>query len=528
MGNILVRHLEGWLEGRVTKINKTYSTMNTFRALLILLVMILMVPSGYTQDTLKSKKLNAMIEKGMKEWQIPGLSAVVVKNGKVVFKKAYGIKDIETKKLVNENTLFSMASTTKSLIAISLGILVDQDKVSWEDKVIDHLPSFKLSDPYITANARVIDLLTHNLGIGNADLLWVINNLSTAETIDKFKYAKKIYPLRGGFTYQNIMYAVAGEVIEAVSGQHWSVFVENNILKPLEMTETQTKSKDIIEAGNFTTPHYNDLDDGVVKIDYTFSDQIGAAGMVWSTTNDVSNYLTFLVNDGVFKKDTILQPVTFKYLFKPHSILTENAVYPTNALTKPKWNTYGLGWFQQDYRGNKLDFHTGSLPGLVAIAGIIHDKDVAVYVFANLDHAELRHAIMYKAIDLYAFNDDRRDWHEEIFKLYSGFRDETKEAIKKRDQGRVMDTSTSLTLDQYSGTYQNKMLGKVNISLVNGQLQIDFNNHLNYKMEHWHYNTFITNKNSNLSGELLINFNLKTSGKIKDFEVFEEKFIKKY
>jgi len=502
--------------------------MNTTKTLLTILATFLLCSSSFAQDASKSNKLNAMIEEGMKEWQIPGLTAVVVKNGKVVFKKTYGIKDIETKEPVDDNTLFSMASTTKALIAISLGILVDQNKISWEDKVIDHLPSFKLSDPYITADARVIDLLTHNLGIGNADLLWVINNLSTAETIDKFKYAKKAYPLRGGFTYQNIMYVVAGELIEAVSEQHWTAFVENEILKPLEMTRTQTKSIDIMKAGNYTTPHYNDLDDGIVKVDYTFSDQIGAAGMVWSTTNDVSNYLTFLVNDGIFKGDTIIQPATFQYLFKPHSILTENDVYPTNKLTKPKWNTYGLGWFQQDYRGEKLDFHTGSLSGLVALTGIIHDKDVAVYVFANLDHAELRHAIMYKAMDLYAFKDDNRDWHKEIFKLYAGFRENAKEAKKKRNEGRIMETSPSLTLDQYSGTYQNEMLGSVTISLVNGQLQINVNKHLNYKMEHWHHNTFITSKDPRWRFESLINFNLNTSGKIEELEVFEEKFTKKY
>ncbi len=250
--------------------------------------------------------------------------------------------------------------------------------------------------------------------------------------------------------------------------------------------------------------------------------------MVWSTTNDVSNYLTFLVNDGVFKGDTIIQPATFQYLFKPHSILTENDVYPTNKLTKPKWNTYGLGWFQQDYRGEKLDFHTGSLSGLVALTGIIHDKDVAVYVFANLDHAELRHAIMYKAMDLYAFKDDNRDWHKEIFKLYAGFRENAKEAKKKRNEGRIMETSPSLTLDQYSGTYQNEMLGSVTISLVNGQLQINVNKHLNYKMEHWHHNTFITSKDPRWRFESLINFNLNTSGKIEELEVFEEKFTKKY
>ena len=502
--------------------------MKTNRILLTLLLTHLLVLAApvFAKDTSQSKKLNAMIEKGMKDWQIPGLSAVVVKDGKVVFKKTYGIKDIETKEPVDEDTLFSMASTTKALIAISLGILVDQGKVSWDDNVVDHLPSFKLSDSYITANARVKDLLTHNLGIGNADLLWVINDLTTAETIDKLKLAKKAYPLRGGFTYQNLMYAIAGELIESVSGQHWTAFVDNNILKPLDMTRTQTRAKDILQLGNYTTPHKTDFDEGIVKVGYTYSDQIGAAGMMWSSINDISHYLTFLVNDGTFKGNTLLQPETFQYLFKPHSLLTESGVYPTNALTKPKWNTYGLGWFQQDYRGNKLDFHTGSLAGLVAIAGIMHDKDVAVYVFANLDHAELRHAIMYKAIDLYAFNDNDRDWHKEVFKLYSGFTDQTKKVIKKRNEERVLKTNPSLALDQYSGDYQNEMLGTVKVNVLNDQLQIDFNNHLKFETQHWHFDTFITNKHPKWRRKLLINFQMDETGKIKELEAFGENFTK--
>jgi hypothetical protein len=292
------------------------------------------------------------------------------------------------------------------------------------------------------------------------------------------------------------------------------------------MNRTQTKSVDILQVGNYTTPHFNDLEDGLVKVGYTFSDQIGAAGMIWSSINDISNYLTFLVNDGVFKGDTLLQLSTFQYLFKPHAMLTESAVYPTNALTKPNWNTYGLGWFQQDYRGNKLDFHTGSLAGLVAIAGVIHDQNTAVYVFANLDHAELRHAIMYKAIDLYAFNDDSRDWHEEVFKLYSGFRDKRKEAITKRAKERVMETQPSLSLSEYPGLYEHKMLGKITISLVDGLLQVAINDYLYYKMEHWHYDTFITNKDPKWRSSSMINFNLNRSGKIEELEFSGRSFTK--
>ena len=156
----------------------------------------------------------------------------------------------------------------------------------------------------------------------------------------------------------------------------------------------------------------------------------------------------------------------------------------------------------------------------------MHDHDMAVYVFANLDHAELRHAIMYKAIDLYAFNDNKRDWHQEVYKLYSGFRDKAIESLKKRDEERISDTKTSLSLDQYEGTYQHKMLGEISVNIKNGQLQIDVNNYLSYTITHWHYDTFITNKDPKFRMKLMVHFTLNQLGKIADLEIFGEKFVK--
>jgi CubicO group peptidase (beta-lactamase class C family) len=500
--------------------------MQYSKIIIILLLSTFLSSSISAQYKSQNKKLDDMIIQGMEDWEIPGLAALVVKDGKVVFQKTYGVKDIETKEAVDANTLFNMASTTKAMIAISIGILVDRGMVSWDDKVQDYLPYFKLSDAYIANDARVKDLLTHNLGIGNADLLWILDSLSTKETLAKFKYAKTTYPLRGGFTYQNIMYAAAGELIEAVSGKHWTTFVEENIFKPLDMTRSVTKSVDILKKGNITTPHYNDIEDGLVKVGYTFSDQIGAAGMIWSSISDISHYMNFLIDDGVYHGDTLIQSSTFKYLFKPHSFVSKNEFYPTQKLTKPNWTTYGLGWFQHDYRGDKLDFHTGSISGLVAIAGIMHKHNVAVYVFANLDHAELRHAIMYKAMDLYAFDDDKRDWHKEIFNMYSSFREQTILALKKQKDGRIKGTSPTLDLEEYTGTYEHEMLGNAVVSLKEGKLHIDFNNYISYILEHWHYDTFKTNKDPKWHFSSLISFDQDKSGKISDLEVFEEKFIK--
>jgi len=497
--------------------------MKNYIVFIFLFVFIL---SGSAQQKANNKKLDAMIVQGMKDWKIPGLATIVVKDGEVVFNNTYGVKNLETKAPVDGNTLFNMASTTKAVVAIAMGMLVDDGKLSWDDKVVDHLPYFKLSDPYITADARIKDLLTHNLGIANADALWIVDSVSTKETIQKFQFAKEAYPLRGGFTYQNIMYAVAGEVIAAASGKPWNEFVTERIFEPLGMTRTQALAKDIFKVGNYVTPYLDDPEDGMVQVDYGFSDQIGPAGMICSTANDISKYLTFLVNDGIHQSDTLVKPKTFNYLFEPQSFLGESGSYPTNALTKPNWNTYGLGWFQQDYKGHKLDFHTGSLFGLVAIAGIMHDKDVAVYVFANLDHAELRHAILYKAMDLYAFNDAGRDWHTEVFNLYEGFKKKNLEASKKKLAERVKETKPTLPLESYAGKYTNEMLGSAIITVQHTELQVNFNDFISYDLDHWHFNTFQTNKDSRFYEKIMIHFELDSNGEISQFEFMGEIFSK--
>ncbi|RIV73764.1 serine hydrolase [Flagellimonas aequoris] len=495
--------------------------------LLLLAGLFFIFPSGQAQQKGNAKVLDAMTTQGMKDWQIPGLATVVVKNGEVVFKKAYGFKQLDNQAPVDEHTLFNMASTTKAIVCQALGILVDQGKLNWTDKVRDHLPYFKLSDSYLTEEARVQDLLTHNLGIQQADLLWALDSTSTKETIERFALSKKTYPVRGGFDYNNVMYAIAGEVIQAVSGQHWTDFVKENIFKPVGMADAEAKASEIFKKGNYTTPYLNDLDDGIVQVDYNLSDQIGAAGMIWASLSDVTNYLQYLVNDGVVGKDTILSRSTFDYLFKPHAFVTDAMFYPTQQLTHPHWKTYGLGWFQHDYRGEKLDFHTGSIGGLIAICGIMRDKDVAVYVFANLDHAELRHAILYKAMDLFAFDDNSRDWHKEVFQLYSKFKEQEKQYYEKLRNDRVKGTSTTLPLEAYEGEYTHAMLGTAKVTKSDNGLDIDFNNFLNVPTYHWQYNTFMSTKENPYRAEIDFNFQIGSDGKVSSFDAFGETFEKK-
>ncbi len=454
----------------------------------------------------------------MEEWKVPGLSALVVKDREVVFKESYGVRDIDSQERVDGQTMFNMASTTKAIIAISLAMLVDDGKIRWDDQVKKHYPAFNLADPYITADARVQDLLTHNLGMGNADLLWILDSLSTGQILDKFATYDPAYPLRGGFVYQNIMYAIAGELIQEVSGQHWTDFVEDRLFAPLEMTRSVTRSKEIFEKGNYVTPHWDDWEDGVVKVPYTQFDNVGAAGIIWSCIDDMARYMTFLQNRGIVNGDTLLQPATFDYLFEPRSFISEAQFYPTQQLTNPKWRTYALGWFQHDYRGEKLNFHTGSIAGLVALAAIIPERNISVYVFANLDHAELRHAILYKALDLYLFGGETRDWHRDIYDLYQGFRENIIASQEEIVNGRIPDTQPTLPLDSLTGSYTNHLFGTIEVSVSGDRLEFNLNDLQDFSAEHWHYNTFRSEKDPRWRSRTLISFTVDHRGKAAALE----------
>ncbi|MEO0570625.1 MAG: serine hydrolase [Bacteroidota bacterium] len=488
------------------------------KKIILLFSILLTTFSSISQNDKKVHVLDNMIQQGIKDWKIPGLAVVVVKDGETVFKKTYGVKSIESKEPVDLETLFAMASTTKAMVAMSLGILVDEGKLDWNDKVKKHLPSFQLSDPYIANDARVKDLLTHNLGMANADMLWVLDSVSTKETLRRFASTKKAYPLRGGYTYQNIMYVAAGQVIEALSGMPWHKFVETRLFRPLGMNRSQAQSVNILTAENYVTPHYNFEEKGVQVVDRNYSDQIGAAGMMWSSIDDISKYLKFIQNGGVHHQDTIVQPETLKTLFRPHTLIPKNQFYPTAELTDPNWLSYGLGWFQHDYRGEKLDFHTGSLQGVIALAGVMHSKNTAVYVFGNMDHAELRHAILYQTMDLFAFNDLTTNWHPKVFELYKAIAKEGKDRLKKRAAERKGDTAPSLNLEAYTGNYHHPLCGEVMIEIEDQTLLLNFNTFEMIKASHWHYNTFMTVPNQLFVSPYPLNFHLNSRGKVDSFE----------
>lgn len=381
----------------------------------ILLIAFISV-NGQTNEE-KITELDAYIKKGIELWKPPGLAVTVVKDGEIIFKKGYGVTKIGTNKAIDENTLFGCMSTTKAFVAAGLAMLVDDGKINWEDKAIKYLPDFKVKDSYITNEITIRDLLTHRTGVGNVDFLWGTLKYDSDRILSSMSDVGKVYSLRSSFIYQNVMYLAAGKIIEVVSGQNWGEFLKNRIYGPLGMAETYPLLSMIEEKENKADAH-NYVDGSIKKIDQLSADEIGPAGSMWSTINDIGKWVQFLLNEGKVGDDVLISKVNFDELFKPQQIVPSDQFYPTQQITKPSWMTYGLGWFQHDYKGKLVQFHTGSLPGMVAIVGMIPEENIGIYVMGNLDHVELRHAIMYATFDLFMDGEITLDWSKELHKIY--------------------------------------------------------------------------------------------------------------
>jgi len=477
--------------------------------------------TGYAQSVQKQvKQLDTYIQNAIEVWDPPGLAVAVVKDGKVVFTKGYGTRTIGKNLPVDEHTLFVCASTTKAFTAAGLAMLVDDGKIVWSDHVIDYLPEFQLSDPYVTRELTIRDLLTHRSGLGNTDFLWSWMSISGDSALYKLRDVDPSYSLRSSFIYQNLMYLAAGKVIEKVSGQSWESFLKKRIYEPLQMNETYAKYKMVLEQDNKADAHIW-VDEDIVKVSQMNADEIGPAGSMWSSATDMAKWLQFLLNNGIVNGDTLIGESNFNELFKPQQIIPPNQFYPSAELTKPNWTTYGLGWFQHDYRGKMVQFHTGSLPGMVAIAGLIPEENIGVYVFGNLDHVELRHAIMYTVFDLFIDGKITNDWSADLKELYDKRQDDDEEPK------RVADTQPTIPLERAIGRYKHQIYGNIEITKEGDDYRFNLNNTIIGSLTHWHYDTYEIIFDKLWQGKSMMSFRMDSDAELSYLEVLGKQFYYK-
>jgi CubicO group peptidase (beta-lactamase class C family) len=353
--------------------------------------------------------------------------------------------------------------------------------------VITYLPTLQLADPYVTRELTVRDLLTHRGGLGNADMLWSNAEYPMEEITRRMATLKPAYSFRSGFIYQNIMYSLAGDVVAAASGMTWDDFLRRRIFAPLGMTATETRLSTVTGKPNVATPHA-EINDAMRVIENRTVDPVAPAGSVWSSVGDMAKWMRFLLDSGRVDGKRLLSEASYREIFTPQ-VIAPPSMYPTTRLTRPNFFTYGLAWFLHDYQGQKVAMHTGSIDGMSAILGMLPDRKVGVFVLANSDHAELRHALMFEVFDRFSGNAPR-DWSKALLDLYGGIQAQSLAAQRQQEQRRETNTRPSLPLDRYAGTYVEPTFGEVVVTLQGDSLRLRYGKTRAGALSHWQYDTF--------------------------------------
>lgn len=443
---------------------------------------------GQKNHKVNLKKLDRYFAKMTDDWNVPSVSIGIVKDGELVFTGNYGVKEIGKNGRPDANTNYAIASNSKAFTATILGMLVDEGKLNWDDKVRDYLPYFALYDPWVSENTTIRDLLSHRAGLGtfSGDVIWYKSDLTGEEIVKRVRHLPPAYGFRAGYGYSNVMYITAGEVIRAITGKTWAENVKQRIFEPLGMDRTVTNPNKLESIGNYATPHGRENGKNI-PIDWVNWEEIGALGGVISNVSDLSKWVILNLNNGVYQGDTLFSKSVRNTVWTPHNSHSVDLT-TTNDFNR-HFNAYGLGWGLSDYHGNLRAGHTGGYDGMITAITLIPDENLGVIVLTNGMNSPIM-AATYYAIDQF-LGVPVKDWSGEMLSERNKNRDKDTR-ISDRKEKRQMNTKPSLALNKYAGIYRSDIYGDITVSEEDGKLHLDFEHSpdLAATLGHWHYDTF--------------------------------------
>ncbi len=439
----------------------------------------------------KLAEIDAYAQKVREEWNVPGMAIAIVKDDKLIFARGYGVREMGKTGKVDENTLFAIASNTKAFTTAALAILIDEGKLKWDDKVSQYLPEFEMYDPYVTRELTVRDLVSHRSGLDtfSGDLLWYETTYTSDEVLRRVRFLKPVSSFRSRYGYQNLMFTAAGEIVERVSGKPWSEFVQERILKPLEMRRTKTSVRDLKD--NYAMPHNESGGKGLRVLHLGNVDAAAAAAGLESSVRDLSNWLRLQLGRGTFEGKQIFKRERSAEMWSAVTPLGVNPFPPKDAPTK-MFSAVGLGWFLNDYRGRKMVSHTGGLDGMLSQTAMLPEENLGLVVLTNSE-APAYSIMVNKILDVFLDVAPKRDWSAERLERYKQNKTREAEEDRKLVEARAKNTNPSLSLANYAGKYSGELYGDATVTQENGKLVLRLAPAPNFvaDLEHWHYDTFL-------------------------------------
>ncbi|HSH45859.1 MAG TPA: serine hydrolase [Longimicrobiales bacterium] len=424
------------------------------------------VPASAQAEFLQG--FDAYVEEARQDWQVPGVAVAVVKDGRVVYARGFGQRDADVGGAVDEHTVFAIGSSTKPFTAAAVGMLVADGRVSWDDPVVEHMPGFRLPDPYRTAEITFRDLLAHRTGVGQAGLVWTGTGFSRDEILRRLRHHDEGTSLRSAFGYSNEMYLLAGEAVGRVAGTTWDDFVRDRLLEPLGMTRSGTSIDDLAGMENVASPHVLGPD-GPVPVAYRHIDNIGPAGSINASVLDLAQWVRLNLGEGTVDGREILPAEVVREMQAPQMVVPGWMFEQTTP--EAEFLLYGLGWFLHEYRGHKVVEHGGAIDGMHALVGMLPGENLGIAVVSNRYPQHLPYALMYRVFDAY-LGEPSTDWSTRLRAEHTGAppaaaggEGEGPTAGSDPETAGAAGHEPTLPLDRYAGTYDHPVYGPVEITL---------------------------------------------------------------
>jgi CubicO group peptidase (beta-lactamase class C family) len=462
------------------------------------------------------------VERVMQTFTVPGLSVAIVKDGKVVLAKGYGVRRMGDPTPVDPGTRFGIASNTKLFTATALALLVEERKIEWDKPVTTYLPGFAMSDAYVTHELTVRDLLVHRsgLGLGAGDLLWwPPTSYNRKEIARRIRYIPLATSFRSAYAYDNVLYLVAGELIEAVSGQPWEEFVRSRIFRKVGMTDSDVRHSGALDKGNVAGTHA-EVNDTVRPVAPFTSDNTNPAGGIMAGAADMARWMVVQLDSGrVADGSRLFSPASAKELWRevtPTPIGGVPGNMPQLAHLRATMAGYALGLGVRDYRGYILRQHTGGLPGYLSKVAMIPDLRLGVAVLTNQESGAAFDAVAYRVLD--HFIGARSPDYPALFnQIVQQNRQKLRTAEQQAAGSRDSMAGPSLPLARYAGTYRDPWYGDVKVSEERGGLAIRFTRSpsLVGDLLHWQHDTFLARwRDRELRADAYATFWLNADGSV--------------
>jgi len=443
-------------------------------------------PTALRSQNIDFDRLADYVRRTMVDWQVPGVAIGVVRGDEVLFARGFGRRRVDRPDTVDTRTIFGNGSTTKAFTAALIGTLVDEGKLGWDDRVVDRLPGFALSDPWVTRETRIRDLLAHRTGV-TASTYQLLEYWGAPTSRDELVRRLRFEPMGAGFRsrhiYHNITYTAAGSVAEAVTGRSWEALLEERLLAPLGMTASGTVLRETLSGENVASPH-GMANGRVVAVDWLDLSNIGPAGSLSSNVDEMLHWLRMLLNEGEYEGRRVLSAAAVREMLQPVIPI------PATSLAEGDFSFYALGWQVGLAYGRKVAMHTGSAQGFRAFMALVPEERLGIVILCNRHVSQYPVALFRHLTDRFYGPEDAPDRSAELLgqlRAAAASLDSSERTIRA---ARETGTSPALPLERYAGRYEIDLLNPSEIRVENGRLYWDVSPAFRAELEHWHHDVF--------------------------------------